>query len=387
MGGLDLSSSSMSVLAFIDLDEIEQVAELRGFLKSKGSEISEENTSDGLVSNLQQVIDATAHLWKEGTDQELESLYNSVISLLLVVPTDKNEPLVINFCDKVGSNPSGDKKNFIRVKLLSHLFHGLDDRSSHRYIVFMTLMQLANKQADLVQYVNPQLSEIKKWIAQWDITNQKVQTLLRSVHEGFLEAKESEQATKVMIELLGTYTEDNASQAREDAHKCIVTCLSDPSTFLMDHLLALKPVKFLEGELIHDLLTIFVSGKLSQYVHFYENNKEFINSIGLQHEENMQKMRLLTFMQMAENKTEIDFDLIQKEMKLDADDVESFIIDVIRTKSVNVKIDQMSRKVLVTNTTHRTFGKQQWQSLREQLNSWRANLDVVLGSLQTVTPR
>lgn len=29
----------------------------------------------------------------------------------------------------------------------------------------------------------------------------------------------SEMAAKVMIELLGTYTEDNASQARDDAHK------------------------------------------------------------------------------------------------------------------------------------------------------------------------
>ena len=74
----------------------------------------------------------------------------------------------------------------------------------------------------------------------------------------------SEQATKVMIELLGTYTEDNASQARDDAHKCIVTCLADPNTFLMDHLLALKPVKFLEGELIHDVSNfsslLFVGG-------------------------------------------------------------------------------------------------------------------------------
>ena len=32
-----------------------------------------------------------------------------------------------------------------------------------------------------------------------------------------------------------------------------MTCLEDPNTFLMDHLLTLKPVKFLEGELIHDV--------------------------------------------------------------------------------------------------------------------------------------
>jgi len=35
--------------------------------------------------------------------------------------------------------------------------------------------------------------------------------------------------------------------------RCIVTSLADPNTLLFDHLLTLKPVKFLEGELIHDV--------------------------------------------------------------------------------------------------------------------------------------
>ena len=43
-----------------------------------------------------------------------------------------------------------------------------------------------------------------------------------------------------MIELLGTYTTENASQAREDAHRCIIASLADPHTYIMDHLLPLK---------------------------------------------------------------------------------------------------------------------------------------------------
>lgn len=84
-----------------------------------------------------------------------------------------------------------------------------------------------------------------------------------------------------MIELLGTYTDENASYAREDAIKCISTALADPTTFLLDPLLSLKPVRFLEGELIHDLLTIFVSEKLSSYQTFYQNHKEFVHSQGM----------------------------------------------------------------------------------------------------------
>lgn len=37
--------------------------------------------------------------------------------------------------------------------------------------------------------------------------------------------------------------------------RCIVRALKDPNTFLIDHLLTLKPVRFLEGELIHDVST------------------------------------------------------------------------------------------------------------------------------------
>ncbi|RZF32780.1 hypothetical protein LSTR_LSTR012009 [Laodelphax striatellus] len=46
-----------------------------------------------------------------------------------------------------------------------------------------------------------------------------------------------------------------------------MAALSDPHTFLLDPLLKLKPVRFMEGELIHDLLTtifvIFVTDSLS----------------------------------------------------------------------------------------------------------------------------
>lgn len=84
-----------------------------------------------------------------------------------------------------------------------------------------------------------------------------------------------------MVELLGTYTSENASQAREDAQRCILAALADPNTFLLDPLLALKPVRFLEGQLIHDLLSIFVSEKLPSYLKFYQDHREFVQSQGI----------------------------------------------------------------------------------------------------------
>jgi translation initiation factor 3 subunit M len=83
-----------------------------------------------------------------------------------------------------------------------------------------------------------------------------------------------------MIELLGTYTKETASHAREDARRCIISALADPDTFLLDPLLSLEPVEFLKGDLIHDLLTVFVYEKLSNYIEFYHKHKEFVHKLG-----------------------------------------------------------------------------------------------------------
>ena len=40
---------------------------------------------------------------------------------------------------------------------------------------------------------------------------------------------------------------------------------------------------------------------------------------------------------------------------------------VVRTKAINAKMDQPQRRVVVTRTLHRTFGRPQWQQLHDQL--------------------
>merc|ERR1711902_486211 len=153
----------------------------------------------------------------------------------------------------------------------------------------------------------------------------EMQKLYRLLHEMLLLNGRSDDAGRVMIELLGTYSTENASHAREQTHSCIVASLADPNTFLLDHLLQLKPVKFLEGELIHDLLKIFVSEKLEAYQKFYENHREFVHNLGLKHEDNLTKMKLLTFMQLAETKSEIRFGEIQQHMQIGELEVEEFL--------------------------------------------------------------
>ncbi|XP_053576378.1 eukaryotic translation initiation factor 3 subunit M isoform X1 [Bombina bombina] len=394
----------MSVPAFIDVTEEDQAAELRAYLKSKGAEISEENSEGGLHIDLAQIIEASDVCLKED-DKDVESIMNSVVSLLLILEPDKQEALIESLCEKLVKFREGERPS-LRLQLLSNLFHGMDKTAPVRYTVYCALIKVAATCGGIV-YIPTDLDQVRKWISDWNLSTEKKHVLLRLLYEALVDCKKRfntapepinlqiqdtsnglqtcDEAAKVMVELLGSYTDDNASQARLDAHKCIVRALKDPKTFLLDHLLALKPVKFLEGELIHDLLTIFVSAKLSAYVRFYQNNKDFIDSLGLSHEQNMEKMRLLTFMGMAVENKEILFDTMQQELQIGADDVEAFVIDAVKTKMINCKIDQTQKKVVVSHSTHRTFGKQQWQQLYDILNTWKQNLNKVKNSLHSIS--
>lgn len=251
-----------------------------------------------------------------------------------------------------------------------------------RYHVFYHLVQVA-KQCDQVRELFSGVDQLKGQFVQCPPSNEQMQKLYRLLHD-VLKDTNSELAAKVMIELLGTYTAENASVAREDAMKCIVTALADPNTFLLDPLLSLKPVRFLEGELIHDLLSVFVSENLASYVQFYEDHREFVNSQGLNHEQNLKKMRLLSFMQLAESNPELKFEQLTEELQIEEEQVEPFIIEVLKTKLVRARMDQKARKVHISSTMHRTFGKNQWMQLHELLAAWKTNLATVQEGMKTV---
>lgn len=58
-----------------------------------------------------------------------------------------------------------------------------------------------------------------------------------------------------------------------------------------------------------------------------QDHIQFLFPVGLSHEQNLRKMRFLSFVQLAEDKKEIDYAVIQKEMQLEEAEIEDFIID------------------------------------------------------------
>ncbi|EDW77064.1 eukaryotic translation initiation factor 3 subunit M [Drosophila tropicalis] len=366
---------------FIDLSLDEQVQELRKYFKKLGAEISSEKSNKGVEDDLHKIIGVCDVCFKDGEPAQIDGILNSIVSIMITIPLDRGENIVLAYCEKMTKAPNQPLAK-VCLQSLWRLFNNLDTASPLRYHVYYHLVQVA-KQCDQVLEVFTGVDQLKSQFANCPPSSEQMQKLYRLLHDVTKDTN-LERSSKVMIELLGTYTADNACVAREDAMKCIVTALADPNTFLLDPLLSLKPVRFLEGDLIHDLLSIFVSEKLPAYVEFYEEHKEFVNSQGLNHEQNMKKMRLLTFMQLAESNAEMSFEALTKELQITENEVEPFVIEVLKTKLVRARLDQANRKVHISSTMHRTFGAPQWEQLRDLLQAWKENLSSVREGLTNV---
>jgi translation initiation factor 3 subunit M len=377
----------MSVSVFIDISLEQQTDELRSYLKGLGANISEEASPTGVDDDILQIISVCDFCFKESTEVEIEGVLNSIVSMLIMVHQDRAEKFIQAFCEKVINAPS-NRFGHLALRVLNLLYNGLNRAYSARYHVYYYLIRAAIQaegENEISKYFKD-LASLTEEFVECPPTVEQMQRLYRLLHEGLVKANKSELASKIMVELLSTYSSETAPEAQEDAKKCVLASLADPKMFLMDHLLPLKPVKLLEGQLIHKLLLIFVNENLGAYMEFYNKHKDFIASVNLDHDVLVKKIRMLTFMSLAGEDPQMSFGTIRKELNLDQRDeaVEEFVIEVLKTQLVKGRMDQQSKKVMINSTVQRTFGPDQWRQLQSIVYCWRESIRRVEGNMKNL---
>jgi len=380
----------MDVYTFNENDEFQQAAELRKYFHDCGAEISPELSSKGIEDDMHKIIGVCDVNFNNADipEGEIESSLNSIVSVLMVMQTtEKTESLIVAFCEKLQKAPNCRELGMMALRVLYVFFQSMTDKICLKYHIYLAMVQVSGQIGE-IGLVYKSMETLKDTMkeAQQPPSPEQYQALLRILHKTLVANNMSEEASSVMLELLGTYTTENASQARDDAHYCITESIRDPETFILDHLLALKPVRFLEGDRTHDLLNIFVHDKLRDYIAFYNSHKEFITAtLGLDHEACVRKMRILTFVQLAQDTPEMSFASLQDELDLPRADIEEFVVEALSTGLVAARIDQMASRVLVTTVEHRTFGPDQWRQVASTLERWRQDIVQVKDNLAAIS--
>jgi len=370
-----------SLPVFIDLPEKEQAGEIRQYLMSAGADLSE-NSKESIHEELSCLLGACDIWLKSASDADLEAVMNSFISLILYCTFD--EKLTRKFISKLTDFGANVNNALLRIKVLNNLFVGLPITNPLRYDVYIGQLRLASRFGQ-TNNIMTSLSQVKTWLKTWGVDMEQRRVCYRELHAALKDQQRGEEATKVMLELLSTYDETSAVLAKEDAQKCVLDFIMKPDVFIMDHLLKLKPVTTLAGEPIYRLLEIFVSGVLADYLEFYEVNKEWVSQAGLEHEANIHKMRILTTLSLSVQEKEISFRDLRGILGFtDDDDIEEYIIDLIKSKLIHAKMDQMNGKMIIRSSSVRTFGREEWQQLEYKLETWFSNMQSIRSSLEQV---
>jgi len=128
-----------------------------------------------------------------------------------------------------------------------------------------------------------------------------------------------------------------------------------------------------------ELLEIFSEKELEDYNDFRDENEDWIEKEVLDNSVLHRKMRLLTLASVAAstNSKELEYKRIAKALQIPVEDVEMWVIDVIRAQLIEGKLSQQKQVFLIHRTTYRVFGEKQWREVATRLDTWRTSLRAV----------
>lgn len=178
-----------------------------------------------------------------------------------------------------------------------------------------------------------------------------------------------------MLKKLTTFAE-NDKESTVLAKDIVLRAVSMENYYAFEDLLQYKAIQNLKGTDEYELLDVFLNGTLASYQSFASSHSNLI-----QHSENnIHKMRLLSLASLgSENLSrELKYADIANSLQIPEEEVEMWVIDVIRAGLVEAKLDQLNKTVIVHRSIYRVFGPEQWKKLSTTLSTWKENLNEIL---------
>lgn len=322
----------------------------------------------------------------------MEGLFNLLVTLVVRNFADEERTaLLLHLVQRVGdtSSPSASDRSVIKYRVLANIFNALPPASPLRLDVFDALLSLASANGDL-DFLQAALESLPTWLAQWDVPAEKKHACLSSVASA-LQAPECgpEWVVKAyQFALLHLrYISAEASLSRDVRHsaaeKIIADVLRLPKLFEMEEMLHVPVTLELDGQPIFALLKIFVAGTHADLEQWVSQNKAVLERLALAYDALSRKMHLLDLATLCARSVsaEVSYADIAQVLNVSYDEVESWVIDVIRAGLVSGKLSQVKQSFRVYRSTHRTFEKPQWESLEQRLTQWQKSIQTLLSTI------
>lgn len=336
---------------------------------------------------LEKIINEFDSLFSAGApDKEIENFTFVLLAVMKKLGGSSQDNLCLKFVNKVASNPS--ERTNQRLRLLNHIYTVMGEDSPILYHIILVAIQLATKskqpEALLTLPHFKDFAEIEKHIKEWQIDVNQQRQLFKSIRDFFKKTNRSKEAHKWTTKYLGTFKAEEAAQSAEEGLEAALDAIRLPDLFQFDGLLDLVPVKQLEKShpKVFQLLNIFVSESLDTFFTFINANPTCLESLGLNKEDCITKMRYLSLATLCAANTKVSYTLIGKTLQIDQSEVENWVVSAMSEEILDAKLDQLKGIVIINRSLQRVFTMNQWKQLRERLNVWTTNIEMLLKIMQ-----
>ncbi|KAI4346694.1 hypothetical protein L6164_007567 [Bauhinia variegata] len=321
------------------------------------------------------------------SEKDVESIF-TIICNLVTRPDNPDEVLEITKVISAKIIQQPNEKAAVCLKIIFNLYNLLETPYSQFY-VYMKALNLAIN-AKVTEYIIPSFKKVDSFLKDWNIGIVEQRELFLTISNILKENKTmAKDYFNFLTKYLASFSGEDAhvlAEAKEEAVCAVVEFVKSPDIFQCG-LLDMPAVGQLEKDakyaLIYQLLKIFLTQRLDAYLDFHAANSTLLKSYGLVHEECIAKMRLMSLVDLAsDGSSQIPYVLIKDSLRIEDDEVESWVVKAITAKLIDCKLDQLNQVIIVSHRVDRLFGQQQWQALRTKLATWRGNIAHVISTIQ-----
>lgn len=147
------------------------------------------------------------------------------------------------------------------------------------------------------------------------------------------------------------------------------------------------------------------TGNVSDYEAFHAAQPDAVPAAGLDHTTLLRAMRLLTLCSACASKPSLRYDEVAEAISVPEAEVESWLIDGIDAKVIDVQINEAEKSIAVlcvrrapgrrgplalippphrprSRTSPRVFSADQWSSLAAKLSQWKDSVESLLSAVE-----
>lgn len=283
----------------------------------------------------------------------------------------------------IGKVPSFADGALVTYKILSTLYN--NSPSQFRLPIFNALLKLT-KEHNLYELFGHRIQSIQSSLREWEASAEDSRAVYVALADLCQDAEDNTKATDFLTRAVETFTAGEESNSL--TIRAVNAVLNEKERLTVDDLLILPAVKDLQHTSSghYELLNLLSSGQLADAKQFNASHESFYSANSVSQPIVEYKFRILTVASLAarQDNRKLRYPDVSRALEVPESEVETWIIETIKSGLVEGKLSQPSSVFLVHRATYRTFEHEQWEEVSAKLASWKESLQGILEVIANV---